>query len=155
MDEDRQQRILLLQETFLNPLNWELTFAISAMFLLLLFSALISGSEVAFFSLNPNKWQEKDMSKRQEAIKKLLDKEIISNQKKIILVTSANHMNRAKKVFERKGLDVLAYPVDFKSSKGLNSLIKNPLLWMPNSVYLRKSSYALREFLGRIIYKAF
>lgn len=72
MDEDPQQRILLLQETFLNPLNWELTLAIGAMFLLLLCSALISGSEVAFFSLNPNKWQEKDMSKGQELIKKLL-----------------------------------------------------------------------------------
>ncbi len=72
MDEDPQQRILLLQETFLNPLNWELTLAIGAMFLLLLCSALISGSEVAFFSLNPNKWQEKEMSKRQEVIKKLL-----------------------------------------------------------------------------------
>ena len=72
MDEDPQQCILLLQETFLNPLNWELTLAIGAMFLLLLCSALISGSEVAFFSLNPNKWQEKDMSKGQEVIKKLL-----------------------------------------------------------------------------------
>ena len=44
------------------------------MFLLLLCSALISGSEVAFFSLNPNKWQEKDMSKRQAVIKKLLQR---------------------------------------------------------------------------------
>ena len=72
MDEDRQQRILLLQETFLNPLNWELTLAIFFMFLLLLCSALISGSEVAFFSLNPSNWQEKDHSKSKEVIKKLL-----------------------------------------------------------------------------------
>ena len=74
MDEDPQQRILLLQETFLNPLNWELTLAIGAMLSLLLFSALISGSEVAFFSLNPNKWQEKEMCKEQEVIKKLLNR---------------------------------------------------------------------------------
>lgn len=72
MDEDPQQRILLLQETFLNPLGWELALAIGAMFLLLLCSALISGSEVAFFSLSPNKWLNKDMSKEQEIIKKLL-----------------------------------------------------------------------------------
>ena len=71
MEEDPQQRILLLQEIFLNPLNCELTLAISAVFLLLVCSALISGSEVAFFSLNPNKWQEKDISKRQKVIKKL------------------------------------------------------------------------------------
>tara|TARA_B100000683_G_scaffold112644_1_gene110788 strand:- start:7578 stop:8891 length:1314 start_codon:yes stop_codon:yes gene_type:complete len=72
LDEDPQQRILLLQENFLNPLNWELTLAIGTMFLLLLCSALISGSEVAFFSLNPNNWQEKDIDKRQKVIKKLL-----------------------------------------------------------------------------------
>ena len=73
MDEDPQQRILLLlQENFLNPLNWELTLAIGVMFFLLLCSALISGSEVAFFTLNANKWQEKDISKRQKVIKKLL-----------------------------------------------------------------------------------
>jgi len=42
------------------------------MFLLLLCSALISGSEVAFFSLNPSNWQEKDHSKSKEVIKKLL-----------------------------------------------------------------------------------
>ena len=72
MDEDPQQRILLLQENFLNPLNWELTLAIGTMFLLLLCSALITGSEVAFFSLNPNNWQEKDIDKRQKVIKKLL-----------------------------------------------------------------------------------
>ena len=74
MDEDPQQRILLLQEIFLNPLNWELTLAIAAMFMLLLCSALISGSEVAFFSLNPNKLQDKNMIKGQEIIKKLLNR---------------------------------------------------------------------------------
>ena len=74
MDEDPQQRILLLQEIFLNPLNWELTLAIAAMFILLLCSALISGSEVAFFSLNPNKLQDKNMTKGQEIIKKLLNR---------------------------------------------------------------------------------
>ena len=72
MDEDPQQRILSLQENFLNPLSWELTLAIGTMFFLLLCSALVSGSEVAFFTLNPNNWQEKDMSNRQKVIKKLL-----------------------------------------------------------------------------------
>ena len=74
MDEDPQQRILLLQEIFLNPLNWELILTIGAMFVLLLCSALISGSEVAFFSLNPNKWQDKNMIKGHEIIKKLLNR---------------------------------------------------------------------------------
>ena len=92
MDEDPQQRILLLQENFLNPLNWELTFATSAMFVLLLCSALISGSEVAFFTLNPNKWKEKDMSKSQKIIKKLLHRP--NNLLATILITN-NFVNVA------------------------------------------------------------
>ena len=92
MDEDPQQRILLLQENFLNPLNWELTLATSAMFLLLLCSALISGSEVAFFTLNPNKWKEKDMSKSQKIIKKLLHRP--NNLLATILITN-NFVNVA------------------------------------------------------------
>ena len=92
MDEDPQQRILLLQESFLNPLNWELTLAIGAMLLLLFCSALISGSEVAFFTLNPNKWQEKDMSKRQVVIKKLMHRP--NNLLATILITN-NFVNVA------------------------------------------------------------
>ena len=92
MDEDPQQRILLLQENFLNPLNWELTLAIGAMFVLLLCSALISGSEVAFFTLNPNKWKEKDMSKSQKTIKKLLHRP--NNLLATILITN-NFVNVA------------------------------------------------------------
>tara|TARA_Y100000589_G_C27072457_1_gene596027 strand:+ start:349 stop:954 length:606 start_codon:yes stop_codon:yes gene_type:complete len=89
-----------------------------------------------------------------KAIKQLLDKEIPSDQKKIILVTSANHMNRAKKVFEREGLSVLPYPVDFKSGINLNSSLRNPLLWIPNTVHLERSSYSIREIIGRIIYRS-
>lgn len=72
MDEDPQQQFLLLQETFFNPLGLDLALALASMLFLLLFSALISGSEVAFFSLNPNKWIEKEMTKNQHLIKKLL-----------------------------------------------------------------------------------
>lgn len=72
MDEDPQQQFLLLQETFFNPLGLDLALALASMLFLLLFSALISGSEVAFFSLNPNKWIEKEMTKNQYLIKKLL-----------------------------------------------------------------------------------
>lgn len=75
MDEDPQQRIfLLIQEVFINPLDWNLSMAFFMMLLLLLFSALISGSEVAFFSLKPHTWQDKTLSKGQVLIKKLLHK---------------------------------------------------------------------------------
>ena len=60
-----------------------------------------------------------------KAIKKLLNDEIPSSQNKIILVTSAFHMHRAKRVFEREGIIVLPYPVDFKSNK-IIPLLRNP-----------------------------
>ena len=89
-----------------------------------------------------------------KAIRKLLNKEILSNQKKIILVTSAFHMKRAKKVFEKEGIKVIPYPVDFKSEKSFLTLLKNPIKWMPSSYHLKESSIAIREIIGRIIYKA-
>ena len=89
-----------------------------------------------------------------KAIKKLLNYEINSTQKRIILVTSAFHMKRAKKIFEREGITVLPYPVDFKSSKSFFSLFRNPLNLIPSSFHLHKSSSAIREIIGRIIYQA-
>ena len=89
-----------------------------------------------------------------QAIKKLLNKEKSSDQKKIILVTSAFHMKRAQKIFEREGINVLPYPVDFQSSRNFNSTLRNPLKWMPSSSSLQKSSKAIREIIGRIIYSA-
>ena len=64
------------------------------------------------------------------------------------------HMKRAKKVFESEGISVQPYPVDFKSSRSFISLLRNPLKWMPDSYYLYQSSSAIREIIGRIIYRA-
>ena len=89
-----------------------------------------------------------------KAIKKILNDEIPSSQKKIILVTSAFHMNRAKKIFEREGINVLPYPVDFRSNQSLHTSLRNPLMWIPNSSTLDKSTIAIREIIGRIIYRS-
>ena len=89
-----------------------------------------------------------------KAIKKLLNDEIPSSQKKVILVTSAFHMNRAKRVFEKEGIIVLPYPVDFRSKQSFPSSLRNPLMWMPMSSSLDKSTSAIREIIGRIIYSA-
>ena len=88
-----------------------------------------------------------------KAVKKILNDEISSNQKKIILVTSAFHMKRAKKVFEREGIIVLPYPVDFHSNKSILSSFSNPLNWIPSSSSLNSNSRAIREIIGRIIYR--
>ena len=88
------------------------------------------------------------------AIRKLLNDEIALNQKRIILVTSAFHMKRAKKVFESEGIIVFPYPVDFRSEKSFLSSLRNPLKWIPSSSSLHRSSNAIREIIGRIIYGA-
>ena len=88
------------------------------------------------------------------AIKKLLNDEIPLIQKRIILVTSAFHMKRAKKVFEKEGINVHPYPVDFRSNKSFLSTLRNPLKWSLSSTYLDRSSNAIREIIGRIIYGA-
>ena len=93
-------------------------------------------------------------SQEAEAIKKLLNEEINSSQKNIILVTSAFHMKRAKKIFERQGINVIPYPVDFKSNGNLISSLRNPLKLMPSASGLNKSSTAIREIIGRIMYGA-
>ena len=90
-----------------------------------------------------------------KAIKKLLDDESPFIQKKIILVTSAFHMKRAKKAFENEGINVQPYPVDFKvDNKSFFSSLRNPLKWLPSSSYFDQSSYAIREIIRRIIYEA-
>ena len=71
---------------------------------------------------------------------------------KILLVTSAFHMKRAKKLFERQNFVVYPFPVDFKTSK--ISPWQSPYQWIPNSSSLNKSSKALRELIGRIIYRS-
>ena len=88
------------------------------------------------------------------AIKKLLNDEIPVSQKKVILVTSAFHMNRAKRVFEREGITVLPYPVDFSSNKIFSPSLRNPLMWVPNSSSLDRSTSAIREIIGMVIYRS-
>ena len=68
---------------------------------------------------------------------------------KIILVTSAFHMPRAQRLFENEGLEVVPYPVDFKS------LTEDSLTFMdylPNAGSLAKTELGLRELMGRLYY---
>ena len=74
---------------------------------------------------------------------------------KITLVTSAYHMQRAKKVFEREGFKVQPFPVDFKNRKIIfRSIFKNPYNLLPSAHSLNVSSMAIREMIGRIIYRS-
>ena len=74
---------------------------------------------------------------------------------RILLVTSAFHMRRAQRLFERQGLVVEPFPVDFQASGAwAGAFWRNPTEWFPSAGALNGSSRALREFLGRLIYRA-
>jgi len=80
-----------------------------------------------------------------KAIKKLFpDKNI-----KIILVTSAYHMNRALNVFNAADLNVIAYPVDFKNNSKNFTLMD----LIPSANALSGTSYFVREMISRTYYK--
>ena len=74
---------------------------------------------------------------------------------RVLLVTSAFHMHRSQRLFERQGLHVLPFPVDFQA-RGLwaGPLRHDPTQWLPSARSLDDSSRALREMLGRVIYRA-
>ena len=73
----------------------------------------------------------------------------------ILLVTSAFHMRRAQRLFERQGLKVLPFPVDFQARGAwAGPLWRDPTQWLPSAGAVDQSSRALRELLGRLIYRA-
>jgi uncharacterized SAM-binding protein YcdF (DUF218 family) len=67
----------------------------------------------------------------------------------VILVTSAFHMPRAMGCFRQAGLDPLPYPVDFRSRWGTY----DPLSLSPKVDDLKWSSTAIREYVGRLMYR--
>jgi len=82
----------------------------------------------------------------QEAIsvKKLLK----TNKANIILVTSAFHMPRAKKVFEAANIKVIPFAVDFKTPIKKITIID----FIPSANSLKDTSHFFREMIGRLYY---
>ena len=79
------------------------------------------------------------------AVKELLNQK---QEKKIILVTSAYHMSRAKMIFEKQGFEVQTYPVDFKVEAYNFSIIDV----LPSATAFQQFQFALRELIGRVYY---
>jgi uncharacterized SAM-binding protein YcdF (DUF218 family) len=68
---------------------------------------------------------------------------------KILLVTSAYHMPRAKKQFELQGFEVSAFPVDFK----VRANVLTPMDFLPDPRALRLMDVIVREWIGRLYYQ--
>lgn len=71
-----------------------------------------------------------------------------SNLRKIILVTSAFHMPRSKRLFENEGIEVQTYPVDYKL--GVSEL--TPMSFLPSADAFSNFQFAWRELIGRLYY---
>ena len=76
-------------------------------------------------------------------------KKLISPSKRIILVTSAYHMYRAKRLFEKQGFEVIPYKVDFKAC-GNNQVTF--MYFLPGAINLELTEIGIREIIGRINY---
>ena len=91
------------------------------------------------------------------AIRRLLEpsKAASAPPTRILLVTSAFHMRRSQRLFERQGFEVEPFPVDFQARGAwAGPLWRDPTQWFPSAGALDGSSRALRELLGRLIYRA-
>jgi uncharacterized SAM-binding protein YcdF (DUF218 family) len=69
--------------------------------------------------------------------------------KRIILVTSAYHMYRAKKLFEKQAFDVVSYKVDYKSERNAEITVID---FLPSADNLKTTETAIREIIGRLFY---
>ena len=82
-------------------------------------------------------------------------RQLLPARARILLVTSAFHMRRAQRLFERQGLKVLPFPVDFQArGRWAGPLWRDPSQWLPSARALDDSSRALRELLGRLVYRS-
>ena len=80
-----------------------------------------------------------------KSVKRLLN----TNDAEIILVTSAFHMPRAKKVFEAANIRIIPFAVDFNRSTKKTTLMD----FIPNAQSLSVTSFFVREMIGRLYYR--
>lgn len=73
----------------------------------------------------------------------------LNEVKKTILVTSAYHMRRAQKCFQQNGIEVVPFPVDFRSRDNKSFIIFD---FFPDMSSLNDSVRALREYYANIYY---
>jgi uncharacterized SAM-binding protein YcdF (DUF218 family) len=76
-------------------------------------------------------------------------KELIGPSKRIILVTSAYHMYRAKRLFKKKGFEVIAYKVDYKAAENSTITVMD---FLPSAGNLAMTESGMREIIGRLFY---
>ena len=74
--------------------------------------------------------------------------ELITSNEKLILVTSAFHMPRARMVFANQNILVTEFPVDFLSGASKVDILD----FLPQASAFKNSSFFIREMIGRAYY---
>ncbi len=75
--------------------------------------------------------------------------------KEVLLVTSAFHMPRSRRIFEKLGVNVIPAPTDFSITKDTNANfdLRQVLIYLfPDTASLNQTVIALKEYLGLFIY---
>ncbi len=75
-----------------------------------------------------------------------------SGIKKILLVTSAWHMDRARLLFTRAGLEVIPAPTDFEFNYAAEASLR-PGEFFPTADALARNSWAIKEWVALVGYK--
>jgi uncharacterized SAM-binding protein YcdF (DUF218 family) len=88
-------------------------------------------------------------------VKKILDERGI---KQVLLVTSAAHMPRSMQIFQKLGISAVAAPTDFLVTQQEQELAQNTtegrlLGLIPESENLHRTTRALKEYVGSLIYQ--
>ncbi len=76
-------------------------------------------------------------------------KELISPSKRILLLTSAYHMYRVKKLFEKQGFIVIPYEMNYKASSHIKITFMD---FLPNATNLELTETGIREVIWRVFY---
>ena len=76
-------------------------------------------------------------------------KELIGPSKRIILVTSAYHMYRARRLFEKQEFEVIPYKVDYKTSRNNHIAFMD---FLPSASNLQLIETEIREIIGILFY---
>ena len=77
-------------------------------------------------------------------------KELISPSKRIMLVTSAYHMYRANRLFEKQRFEVIPYKVDYRIVGDSKTTLMD---FLPSTKNLELTQIGIREIIGRIFYQ--
>lgn len=94
----------------------------------------------------PVAWRESESRSTAENARFSADLLRNANIERVALVSQAWHLPRAVPEFTEAGLDVVPAPTEFASPPP-----RGPYAWLPRAYYLRHTTQALHEWLGRMV----